>query len=296
MHRMDDPNSEYLAINLARRVLTREISIDFGLVRAQSSGVLTLFVNSLNTLAGADYFDLDVLQRRIRQGAAARAVAGRTDPFPFPEPLIGWNPDDVIDEPVLDLEKTPENPPIEIPAGSEQAVSDPEEFIRKFREGIQNLDHKVKELRFQKEEVSRLLFFLEQVQSKRSVPPRPWIGSVVVVIIASLIAGVSFLVLRSVAMPALIFVGSLFLAGFLFQREYAWYERLAEIERNDAEHRSRNIQLHRKQIEECNKEIREIKKDARLRFLNLEGAAKETAQTIKEEFPSLFKETSGGRG
>ncbi|MCA9447626.1 MAG: hypothetical protein KC931_10945 [Candidatus Omnitrophica bacterium] len=292
---MEDSESEILAIQLARRVLQQEITIDFALVRAQTSGVLTQFVANLNTLSGHDYFDLEVMKARVSQGIAGRAVAGRTDPFPLPKELEGWNPDWIDNE--ENLEELPPLPEIADTSNVEsQGVPDAgektsaEDFQKKFREGIQNLDRKVKELRLQREEVNRLLHFLENIQEKRTEPPRPWIGSVVILIVSCFIAGVAFLVLRSPVVPALLIVGSAFLAAFLFQREYAWYERLIRIEKADAEHRARNIQLHKKQIEECKREIREIRKDARLRLTNLEGVGKEMAKSIKAEFPVLFSD------
>jgi hypothetical protein len=63
-----------------------------------------------------------------------------------------------------------------------------------------------------------------------------------------------------------------------------------EIEKADEEHRGRNIQLHKKQIEEYSDQINELKKDALLRFANLEGVDKEKAGEIKKDFVALFKD------
>lgn len=288
---LSEQEAELLAINLATRVLHGECTVDAGLVRAQGGGVLLSFVQNLNTLAGGDYFDFEALKTRVTEGIANRAMSGRADPLQLPEELAGWGAKEVYPE--SSGAPLGHRLPERTPALEEEVEPTPEgeneNFLAEFREGLLNLDRKVKDLRMNRDELRRLLFFLERVQEKRTDPPRPWIGSALILVISAIIGGSAFLVIGSPTIPAVVMIGSVFLAVFLFQREYAWYERLMEIERTAQEHRARNMELHKRQIEEISHEIHEVRKEALLRLANLEGWEKEQGEKMRADFPALFK-------
>lgn len=289
---LSEQEAELLAINLATRVLHGECTVDAGLVRAQGGGVLLSFVQNLNTLAGGDYFDFETLKTRVMEGVANRAMSGRADPLQLPEDLARLGTKESAPEadgpPLKHL--LPDRTPVVEEAEEPIPEGENESFIETFREGLLNLDRKVKDLRMNRDELRRLLFFLERVQEKRTDPPRPWIGSVLILVISAIIGGTAFLVIGSATIPAVVMIGSVFLAVFLFQREYAWYERLMEIERTAQEHRARNMELHKRQIEEISHEIHEVKKEALLRLANLEGWEKEQGEKMRGDFPALFKD------
>ncbi|MCA9439647.1 MAG: hypothetical protein KC964_02490, partial [Candidatus Omnitrophica bacterium] len=99
---MEQKTGGNLALKLSVEVLRRNISLDEGLVRAQTSGMVEPFVEGLNILVGRDLFDINEARQRLRSGAAERAVNGHDEPLQLPSELDGWTLDSEGKKPPLD--------------------------------------------------------------------------------------------------------------------------------------------------------------------------------------------------
>lgn len=264
--------------SLANKVVRKQISLDEGMVRAQLAGTLDVYINSLNSLAGREWIDLEDAKERLNRGHCQRALKGEDALLPLPP----------------ELDRSTESAETESGSVDVQAPStlpDDEESVQRreeVRSELQEMDDKIGDLRERYQEIAKVLGFLLSVQRHRTTPPKPWIGSAVLVALTLGAALLVFAVTQSKATIVIVLVAGFFFAAFLFQREYIWYARLVRIEKNEAEHRIVNIAIQRRQMADIKAEIRDLRREGKEKFQHLRRLEEDGETTSEFEFARIF--------
>jgi hypothetical protein len=265
-------------MKLATMVLKGEISVDQGLIRAQTGKVLDEFIDGLNVLAQGDYFDPVFAYERIRNGNALRALEGRIPGWELPSNLKNWSekslrdstpPGGVVSGSAVASPATPaaettatEGPPAPPPADRQTGMQEDRERSEKARSQLSSLNDKLRNLRSQRRESRSLLQLLEYFDQNRRDSPRPWMGGVILMGCTLLLAYPVSLFLES--KPGLFFF---LLTGFLVsvvvvRREMTWSEHVHSTEQVMSEHRKVNMEVQKNLISNLDREIREARSQA----------------------------------
>jgi hypothetical protein len=275
-------SAEVDGLALATKVVQKRVPFDEALIRAQVGGYLETLIASLNAFAGREYFNLREARDRINRGEAQRALRGNGVPIELPNDFVRVE---------VDEQGLPVVP--EVPEDVQAALPPPPPpTLKEVERELKRLSDKVENLLDQRADVARLLAFIESVKKHRSRPPRPWVGSMVVLAITLFGSMFSFFVIRSAIGAMGSFIIGLFLSFLLFQREYAWYERLQKIEEADNQQRELNSQIQMKRLQQIDWDIREIRSFGKKRFKDVEEFAPEGEKLHKTAFPGIFAEVA----
>jgi len=264
--------------SLANKVIRKQISLDEGMVRAQLAGTLDIYINSLNSLAGREWIKLEDAKERLNRGHCQRALKGEDALLPLPP----------------ELDRSPESPETTSESVDEQAASKPpadEESAQlrdEARTELQAMDDKIRDLKERYQEVTKVLGFLESIQRSRTSPPKPWVGSAVLVALTLGAALLAFAVTQSKATIVAVLMAGFFFSALLFQREYNWYARLMRIEKSEAEHRVVNIAIQRRQMGDIQAEIQDLRKEGKKKFQHLRQLEEGGETTNEIEFSRIF--------
>ena len=259
---MDRASAGDLPDRLAVQVITQELSIDQGLIRALTGQVIRGYVDRLNKILGVSHFKVEDLYERARSGNAQKAVDGRI--------------------PLLEL-------PTDLP---EREAAPERDELTVVTEILDRQETRLKELIAEREESLGRYYLLETTERNMPRPPDPWAGPVVILLIT-----VFFSIFVFYVTPDFISLYLMSVSGFLglIFAIVAYVKgrfRYLEVKRKlDLESEQRHIKMEafRKKVDAFDDAIWNIKKTGQTTLLNARTLSRDQKQELRESHPTVFE-------
>ena len=254
-------SSGELPQRLAVQVLTKEITIDQGLVRALTGQVVKPFVEALNEALGSPCFDPDQLLGRVRSGDSQRAVDGKLGPLELPSHL-------------------PERP----------ALPERDEYTA-VKAILDRLEKRLGDLASDQEESLGRFYLLEAAERNAPRPPDPWTGPVLIMVVAGGMATFFFYFTSQFLAQYLIgatgFLG-LMLAVLAFIKGYGEYARVKRRQDAESEQRRLKMESFREKIRAYEDAIWNVRKTGQMTLENASTLTPDQSQELVESHPEVF--------
>ena len=262
---MGGTDRDSLGLKLSIQVIAQEVSFDEALMKAHSGGAVREYINSLNTVAGGDYFHLAEAEARLRSGDAQRAVEGQI-------PLLSLPPE---------LTKTRE---AEDGFGRARIESE-----------LGEISSAIVELQAQLEDDSRWLDLIRAAEKNLPKAPKPWLASSVLFAITTILCILVLLAMKSALGALAVFVAGTGLASMLFVNEMAKFRGF--VAKANKDHQARMEKMHHAEeaIREGKKRIGDLRKQGEVRLGKLSDPSPETRAEIVAAFPQIFPSKTGGQ-
>ncbi|MCA9415108.1 MAG: hypothetical protein KC917_02515 [Candidatus Omnitrophica bacterium] len=255
---MEQKTGGNLALKLSVEVLRRNISLDEGLVRAQTSGMVEPFVEGLNILVGRDLFDINEARQRLRSGAAERAVNGHDEPLQLPSELDGWT-----------LDSEGKKPPL-----------DERDFT--------TLEIQVNKILSEKQEILSRIDLLNAATQREDHIPNPWTAPLVILSLTVVAVSVfQFGVGSTLGSGISLAVGSLFTL-VVFQKEMSRFEAVNRRIRSEIK---KGMAIKKKcldELRECDRRVATLRNRAAEMVEDCDPLPEEEMANFLEKFPGLF--------
>jgi hypothetical protein len=253
-----------LGLKLSIQVIGSEVSFDEALLKAHSGGALRELINSLNTVAGGDYFHLADAESRLRSGDAQRAVEGQI-------PLLSLPPE---------LAKT-------------ETVEDG--YGRKRIEAeLGEITSSILELQTQLEDDSRWLDLIRAAEKNLPKAPNPWLASSVLFAVTIILFIIVLVAMKSLLGGLVVFVAGTGLASVLFVNEMAKFRRFVAKANKDHAARMEKMRHAEEAIHEGKKRIGDLRKQAETRLSKMTDPSPEVRAEIVAAFPQVFPSKTDG--
>ncbi|MCG3198903.1 MAG: hypothetical protein HUU16_10530 [Candidatus Omnitrophica bacterium] len=241
-------------LNLAGQVLRRETGYDDALLLANSSHLVSNFVDALNVLSNGDFFSHAEAEDRVRSGMAVLAIQGSIPRFQLPDEVRYW---------------------------TGQAEPPPTQEIDLL---LASLEENLLRALDEEEGVVREIQWKRAIRSSRQHPPKPWI---VPVVLSSVGLGVSIGLALGIS-PAVgaggtivtMAVASLVTAQGMKKYQEAMRKILEEDARDQAAEDAK-----KKTLDEIRQRIHSMRSEASSQLRNMDAAEAERA---KAGHPLLF--------
>jgi hypothetical protein len=254
-----------LGLKLSIQVIGKEVSFDEALMKAHSGGAVREYINSLNTMAGGDFFHLAEAETRLRSGDAQRAVEGQV--------------------PLLDL-----------PPELAESTSGEDGFGRdRIEAELGEINSTIAELQSQLEDDTRWLDLIRAAEKNLPKAPKPWLGSSVLFAMTTVICVIILLAMKSLIGTLLVFVAGTGLASVLFVNEMTKYRRFVEKANKDYNARMEKMRLAEEAIREGKKGIAELRERGEERLKKVSHSSPEDKAEIVASFPQVFPSKTDGQ-
>lgn len=250
----DTKDSTNRALILAGQVLRKEVSLDQGLVLANSEGLLKTLIANLNVLSNREAFRLVEAEDRVKTGKADLALKGQLPLWELPSDISGSNVERVVSSPEV-----------------ESRMRDLEREIAKAKEAAGDLEQEI--------------MFVQAIRSGLKPPSSPWVVGAVLMFFGLVIAGAILGSNRSVLAAAIVLVFFTLIAVMIATKESGRYTvQLRKLHEDDKRLREK-MSVHEEAKEEFDRLIRELESQAESA---LSGLTESDRNRIRAMHPILY--------
>jgi hypothetical protein len=259
---MDRASAGDLPDRLAVQVITQELTIDQGLIRALTGQVVRGYVDRLNKILGVPCFKVEDLYERARSGHSQKAVDGRVPLLELPTDLP-------------DREAAPERDELTV-----------------VTEILSRQEKRLKELISEREESLGRYYLLETTERNMPRPPDPWAGPVVILVLTvffSLLVfyvAPDFIALYLMAVSGLL--GLIFAVVAYVKGRFRYLEAKRKLDL-DSEQRRVKMEAFREKVDTFDDAIWNVKKTGQSTLVNARTLSREQTKKLRESHPTVFE-------